>query len=193
MKNTTLLRTLVSVVAIVLLIVHILFPKAVVDAISLGLLLVAILPWLSSLIQSAKFPGGWEITFRDVEVAAQKIVSSKKRPRRIKKTDKKKVEKLFLPELDANLLLVSLRIEIEKRLRLLSQKHGIPEDRSIRRMFEELRKRQILEPSILSGLDDLISAGNRAAHGGSIEPGAATWAEEVAPEILATLDEKIGK
>ena len=42
-----------------------------IDAISLGLLIVALLPWASSLIESAKFPGGWEIKFRDLKKASR--------------------------------------------------------------------------------------------------------------------------
>jgi hypothetical protein len=37
------------------------------DALSVGLLIVAVLPWLSQLLTSAKLPGGWEFVFREIK------------------------------------------------------------------------------------------------------------------------------
>jgi hypothetical protein len=37
------------------------------DAVSVGLLVVAVLPWLSQLLASAKLPGGWELVFRELK------------------------------------------------------------------------------------------------------------------------------
>ena len=42
-----------------------------IDAITLGLLVIAISPWLPKLLESAKLPGGWEITFRKLEDKVQ--------------------------------------------------------------------------------------------------------------------------
>jgi hypothetical protein len=37
------------------------------DALSVGLLMVAVLPWFSQLLVSAKLPGGWELIFREIK------------------------------------------------------------------------------------------------------------------------------
>ena len=37
------------------------------DAVSVGLLAVAVLPWFSQLLASAKLPGGWELIFREIK------------------------------------------------------------------------------------------------------------------------------
>jgi hypothetical protein len=37
------------------------------DALSVGLLVVAVLPWLSQLLISARLPGGWELVFREIQ------------------------------------------------------------------------------------------------------------------------------
>jgi hypothetical protein len=37
------------------------------DPLSVGLLVVAVLPWLSQLLSSAKLPGGWELIFREIK------------------------------------------------------------------------------------------------------------------------------
>jgi hypothetical protein len=45
-----------------------LYPSlAVADSFSVGLLIVAVLPWLSELLVSAKLPGGWELVFREIK------------------------------------------------------------------------------------------------------------------------------
>jgi hypothetical protein len=70
------LKIAVSLVALAILGGHVIWPSLRIDAISLGLLIVALLPWASSLIESAKFPGGWEIKFRDLKKASDKIESA---------------------------------------------------------------------------------------------------------------------
>jgi hypothetical protein len=42
------------------------------DALSVGLLIVAVLPWLAQLLSSAKLPGGWEFIFREIKENQEK-------------------------------------------------------------------------------------------------------------------------
>ena len=56
-------RLVVSVAALVLIVVKLVHPGAHVDAVVLGLLALAAIPWLSDVIQSAKF-GGFSIDFK---------------------------------------------------------------------------------------------------------------------------------
>src|SRR5690348_8036711 len=46
------------------------------DTVTLALLVLAVLPWLDSLIKTAELPGGWKIEFRElkIEVARQQEV-----------------------------------------------------------------------------------------------------------------------
>lgn len=53
------IKVIISLIALALIATHVIWPQLTVDAITLGLLVVAILPWLSTLIECAKFPGGW--------------------------------------------------------------------------------------------------------------------------------------
>lgn len=69
-------RLLVSGLAGAMLLAHLLWPELRVDAISLGLLAVVILPWLSPLVKSAELPGGWKVQFQDVETAAARITGA---------------------------------------------------------------------------------------------------------------------
>ena len=66
--------------AAILVVVRLIWPDLKIDSITIGLFIVAILPWLASLIQSAKLPGGWEITFRDVQEAAKKAAQTTDTP-----------------------------------------------------------------------------------------------------------------
>src|ERR1039457_5275582 len=75
---------------------------------------------------------------------------------------------LHIAERDPNLALAGLRIEIEKRLRLLAGYFKIPERLSLTQMLRELQKREIMTASALGGLQELIFAGNRAVHGAKV-------------------------
>ena len=67
MSSKTGLRLLISAGALALLWTQIAAPQLRLDAVALGLVVLAVLPWLSSIIESAKLPGGWEVKFREVE------------------------------------------------------------------------------------------------------------------------------
>ena len=60
-------KLLISMGAWGIIIARVILPNLKIDAITLGLLVVAVLPWFSDLLQSAKLPGGWEVNFRDIE------------------------------------------------------------------------------------------------------------------------------
>lgn len=58
------IKVLVSLLAIGLLISRWIWPELKVDAITVGLFVAALLPWLTSIIESFKTPGGWEVRLR---------------------------------------------------------------------------------------------------------------------------------
>lgn len=60
------LRTLLSLGAVILIILRIRWPHLNIDAVTLGLLIVALLPWFFSFLESAEFPGGWKVKFREL-------------------------------------------------------------------------------------------------------------------------------
>ena len=60
-------KLLFSVGAVVLIGIRTAFPSLLpADAITLGLLIAAILPWIPSFINTAEFPGGWKFQFREL-------------------------------------------------------------------------------------------------------------------------------
>jgi len=176
----------ISIGALGAIIARMVWPDLKVDVITLGLIIVALLPWLSVLIESAKFPGGWEVKFRSLQSAAQKVISEV--PTAATAGVAPRPAYLEIIERDPNLALVGLRIEIEKRLRALGEAAGIKEERSLMRLFQRLREEGVLRDASLSGLQEVVMAGNQAAHGAKVEPNVASWAADYGPELLATLD-----
>jgi hypothetical protein len=61
------LGTLITVAGLLLAAAHTVWPDLQVDVITLGLLLLAITPWLGRIFQSVEFPGGWKLTYRELQ------------------------------------------------------------------------------------------------------------------------------
>jgi len=184
------LKFFISISAISAIIVHAIYPNIKIDSITLGLFIIAILPWITSIIESAKFPGGWEIKFRDLKEAAEKISPKEELAEELDES----LSFVKMAEYDPNIALVALRVEIEKRLRELAKLAKIENFRmSLSKLLRELQRKEILTSSVFSGLQEIIMAGNQAAHGAKVEPTIADWAFTYGPKILAALDEIIQK
>ncbi len=198
------LRIGITIASIAAIIGRIVFPNIKIDSITLGLLFAAILPWLSSLIESAEFPGGWKIKFRDIKKAVEtaavidtealsqswKNIGVTEGAEEVK--EKEALDSFYdILEQDANLGLVALRINIEKKLRKLARKYKIEEHRSLDRILNDLVKKGILESSTVHGLKNLIAVGNRAVHGAKVEYDVANWAANESGKFLYFLDRKI--
>lgn len=70
------LRQIVTAVALALAFVHLVWPRIAVDAITITLLFIAIVPWLAPIFKSIEFPGGWKVEFRDLQKAAARADSA---------------------------------------------------------------------------------------------------------------------
>ena len=183
------LKIVVTTVAAIALISHVLFPNLSIDAVSLGLIALGILPWLAPLIKSAELPGGFKIEFQDVKQAAEKVAAGE--PAAAAMSSVPEPSFLAIADQDPNLALTGLRIEIEKRLRTLAEKYGLPRNRSLARLIADLQERAILSAEACGGLRDLIALGNQAAHGVEVAPDVAYSAVEYGPRVLQVLDAKL--
>jgi len=190
-SSLTWLKACITAMACLLILVRIIWPELKVDSITLGLLAVAVLPWLSSLIESAKLPGGLEVKFRDLQAAGREITETVP-PSTLAPTtpapEESRPTYLSIASDDPNLSLVGLRIEIETRLRELAETYGISSNMPLSRMLRELRPHNAMIQGIEKALYQLIQAGNRAAHGARVDSDASSWAIYSGPEILAVLD-----
>lgn len=181
------LKILVTLVAIAAIVARLFFPSFKIDTVTLCLILLALVPWLIPLIKSAEFPGGWKVEFRDIKDAvktAATISESKEAPVEAK-------DAVGLLDEDSNLHLVNLRIEIEKRVRVLAGMHGLGIGSPLLALLEQLSRKKVLEDTMVSGIRDLIIAGNKAAHGAQVEPAVAKWAYENSDRFIYFLTQKL--
>jgi len=187
-----LIQAAITVSAIGLIIAHAIWPEWKIDGVTVGLLIVAIIPWLAPLLKTLELPGGWKIEFRDLQRAKEKanqagLLSPSSA------IDRSEVYPFELvAEGDPNLALAGLRIEIEKRLQQLAQLQGIDTKRSsVGNLLTALSRTEALNHEERGVLADMLNLLNSAVHGASVDQRAANWAIEVGPLLLKTLDERI--
>ncbi|MBB5208032.1 hypothetical protein [Chiayiivirga flava] len=113
-------RRIVTLAALALALAHLLFPNLAIDAITLGLLAVAIIPWLAPLIKTLELPGGWKVELQEMYQVSSRaqdagLISSE--------SGSPAPEHSFqlVADRDPNLALAGLRIEIERRLLRLAE------------------------------------------------------------------------
>ena len=194
LKNTLVLRVIVTAIAFVMLAIYWVWPNIGIDGFILILVMAAIFPWLSPLIKSAEFPGGLKIEFREIKSAARQINQEpQKEDNSVIKIQTSRPSFLSVADRDANLALVGLRIEIEKRLRLLAAKNGLQDKQPNIRLINQLLEASILDESSAEGLIELIRAGNDAAHGAEVETKITNWAFDEGVRILSSLDMRIAQ
>ena len=184
-----LLKGAVSITALSAIVLRKYCPSLL-DAIDLMLLAFAFLPWITSLIHRLELPGGVKIELRDVQDAGAKITGQA--------TESHAPEAPAFPflgiaEADPNLALVGLRIELEHRLRKLARYASIDHQRPLMHILRRLQKESVLSHPVFSGIQELITFGNRAAHGARVDPAAVSWATDVGPQILKVLDDRLAE
>lgn len=192
---------IISGVAVALAVAHVIWPALGIDAVTIGLMVLAAAPWLMPHLRSMELPGGVKIELKDVKEATEQVlvgaVSSQQNETLAAQNEERDLEAQlqFLEEVggrDPNLMLVGFRIEVEKRLLALAEANNFRLARApIPRVINILRENEILPPQVATGLSDLIGLGNRAAHGAQVVPEAAQWVLEVGIEILRALDRLI--
>lgn len=194
MKEIRRTQILITLVAIVVAIVHVVFPSVTIDAITIFLLVLALLPWLIPLVKSLEFPGGWKVEFQELEKAKSKAEKAGLLSSKSKKTKMLSYSFESILDKDPNLALAGLRIEIEKRLVQIAKLNNLDVSRaSIGQLLRLLSQEQILTSEESSALADMSGLLNSAVHGANVDVRATNWAMEVGPKLLQSLDEKIEK
>jgi hypothetical protein len=183
------LRQAITLAALALALAHLLWPSAAIDAISLALIVIALVPWLAPIFKSLEFPGGWKIEFQDLQKATARAEQAG-----LLSPAPPHVASDFsfqrLAEEDPNLALAGLRIEIEKRLLKLAERHNIDvRSRGIGALLRSLSQHQVLTPEASSTLADMAGMLNSAVHGATVDPRGAEWALNIGPRVLRTLDD----
>lgn len=91
---------------------------------------------------------------------------------------------------DPTLALAKLRIDIERELRRIAYENDVSVDlrrSSIGSLVRELTKRQILEPRLISALQDVLPVLNEAIHGGEVRQSTAFIVLEIGDDLIQVL------
>lgn len=148
------LKISVSSVCALFLAAHLFVPTIRPDAVSFGLIVIALLPWFQPLIKSLELPGGLKIELQDVKSATDKLSEGA-----VPIAGKESADDgaggaslsfvMKVSDEDPNLALVALRIELEKRLVEIAKLAGVlVEGRSATSLLRELARREAIpEPA----------------------------------------------
>ncbi len=197
-----LISILLSIIFIALAIIHILFPNINMDIITVIFIIFAFLPWIFPYIKSLEFPGGIKIELKDTKLATEKILKNagytinsfdSTKNINMKADSERNYESAQIKLLrsvassDPNLALVGFRIEIEKIIRNIAKRYNLDDTKPLKLIINQLENLNVLPKELSSGLIELISLGNRAAHGAEVSKEAAEWVLETGPPVLKIL------
>lgn len=76
MDKQTIIKLIISIVALILVIVRQLVPDIQGDSLTVGLLIVSILPWAPAFVESLKAPGGWEIKLKELDSKVETVIDA---------------------------------------------------------------------------------------------------------------------
>ena len=181
----------ITFVALLVALAHLIWPQLTIDAITVILLFIALVPWLAPLFKSLELPGGWKLQFQDFERAQIKADKAGLLSESIETKAKKDYSFQLVAEEDPKLALAGLRIEIENRLTEIAESNGLSGEKAgVGRLLRILSAKNLLSQEQRSVLADMVNLLNAAVHGGDIDNRAAEWALDVGPRLLNTLEGK---
>ncbi|MEM1173291.1 MAG: hypothetical protein AAGI27_00640 [Pseudomonadota bacterium] len=190
------IQIVITVVAAIAAILHSWFPSITIDAITVTLLGIAVLPWLGPLFKSVEIPGGVKVEFQELEKARKKVEESGLIVTSLNIRPMEEHEYAFQAVVgnDSNLALAGLRIEIESRLREMAKQRGIKAERaSLGGLMRALESDGALSGKETSAIRDLLPLLNQAAHGAETDPSAFEWAMDFGPRVLGALEDRLGE
>lgn len=162
-------------------------------AVSLGLIALALSPWIAKYIKKAKLPGGTEIEFREAFNRVTK--DAEEAGLLVEPTDEQeqRSEYQVLFDEDPTLGLAKLRIELERILVGLAEAAHIDRKRrrGIKWLAYELGENEILNRDELAVIGDIIPLLNAAIHSEDYSYPVAQWVSEEGPKLIAALDNKL--
>jgi len=196
----TFLKTIASLVALGILLLHQFHPRVDIDAISLSLVVLIVLPWLLKYVKSIDV-GGVKIDLERLMSATDKIDLSatpktaslllKGYPPtvRVGPADETLEALRAISATHPNLVLVEFRVQIELRIRRLARAKKILNERvPLNRLIRALISTEVIDPRTGSGILEIVALGNQAAHNADVSEEAANWVLDVGPEIISQLD-----
>jgi hypothetical protein len=195
MTNKGKIKIIVTTVAVIIAAAHLIYPKLSIDTPLVFLLGMAILPWLESLFKSIGLPGGMQFQFHDLtrlETDAKK--AGLINPAKNLESMTRSYTGSFVETVQENkeLALVTLRIEIEKKLReIAASKNLSTSAQSAAGLVDLLGEQNIFTYKEAVALQNMLSVLHRGAHYPEQDERTAQWVIDNGPSILNTLQEKI--
>ncbi|HZK56169.1 MAG TPA: hypothetical protein VFC84_18595 [Desulfosporosinus sp.] len=143
-------------------------------------------------MKSVELPGGTKLEFREFEKAQEKAEKIGLLSKEVETRQIPDHTFLMVAEEDPILALAGLRIEIEKRLRTIAVRQGIPtQNKGVGQLLRLLSENNLLSNEEKSVLLDMVDLLNGAVHGKDVDDRTAQWALDVGPRILKGLDERL--
>lgn len=190
MSFNTVIASILSGIALIAAVIHAFLPSLTIDSTTAWLIAIAVLPWLGSFFRVVELPGGLKVEYQCLKEAEERareagVISSEKLPQ----TE----EPLYvrIASEDPNLALAGLRIEIERELLSLADRHGISVERkSIMQIAKELTQQNVFGAGAYLAIGDLTHLLNNAVHGAKVEPESVAWAISQGSQIVQSLRSK---
>jgi hypothetical protein len=165
---------MITLIGIALIIIHGFWNDIfLVDYFTVIILFILCIPFFSKFLKRAKVPGA-EFEFREEiestkKAVEQSVEKSKSRtdgkPKPLPfETFNTRTVKILLDS-DPILALASLRIEIERKLRLAAKYFKLPNRNTLSEIIEALMERGILSPEQATALKKIVEMCNKAIHG----------------------------
>jgi hypothetical protein len=184
--------------ALLVALAHILWPKILIDQITVALCVIAVIPWLGSLFKKMELPGGMKFEFAD---RLEKAGEQAKQAGLLQSTatgapSASAPDPAYFFETadqsDPNLVLAALRVDLERRLKKLAEIHDVDVAYpGIVALVSALRHEGVFTMNEAIALRDLVRLLNEAVHGATVDQSAAQWAKEIGRRLLKTLDQRI--
>ena len=192
MKAFRKIQISITIASIAIAAVHMIWPDLKIDAVTLTLVIVAVVPWLAPLFKSLELPGGLKFEFQELERVKQEI----KAAGLIDGTPPEKASSytfLDVAESNPELALAGLRIELEKSLRTLAEQQGLASERyrGVGFLMRDLHQKQVISDQEKAALADMIGTLNKAVHGQDLDHRATQWVIDIGPQILDSLNARL--
>jgi hypothetical protein len=193
-RKRLILQVTITSVAILAVIIHFIWPGLTLDAITITLLVIALVPWLQPLFKSLELPGGFKVEFQEVKRAKEKAErAGLLNPEPSGGGGITPYYSLEQENMDPVLLFSSLMLNIESRLRIIADNYHVNTTHasiSIWDLLISLKMANALTSQEEDALKDLIKILNSGIHGAEIDNDSIKLVKELGPRIIRVLDEK---
>jgi len=170
------------------------YPSIKVDSITLGLLVVAVLPWLAPIFKTVELPGGMKFElqdFKEIEEKANKAGMIEKDVRDIKTSE---YTYQLVAKDDPKLALAGLRIELEEKLRKIAYKNNLDMNhKGLGQILRVLSAHSLITSDESAVLSDMVGLLNAAVHSEEekYDFRNVSWVLDVGTQVLNSLNKRL--